>query len=109
MGTDIARIIDNYWKRQRIVPKVGECLVTYFGTRRVVTQGDPISPMILNIVVYVVVYMVMEEVCISQEAQHRMGWAAGERNLLFYVDDRIIAGWYCEWVKDTLTVTVTMF
>ena len=52
--------------------------------------------MIFNIVVYVVVYVVMEEVCIPQEAQHRMGWAAGERNLVFYVDNRSIAGRYHE-------------
>ena len=63
----------------------------------------------LKIVVYVVMYMVMEEVCIPQEAQNRMGWAAGEINLVFYVDAGSIAGRYYEWVQDTLTVTVTMF
>ena len=65
--------------------------------------------MIFNIVVYVVVYVVMEEVCIPQEAQHRMGWAAGERNIVFYMDYGRIAGWDHEWVQDTLMVTVAMF
>ena len=37
--------------------------------------------MIFNIVVYVVVWAVIEEVFSPQEAQHSMGWEAGERNI----------------------------
>ena len=37
MGTNLARLLDNYWKRQRIVPKVGKCLGASFGTGRGVT------------------------------------------------------------------------
>ena len=51
------------------------------------TQGDPASPMILNILVDSVVWAVLEEVCSPYEAQHGMGWAAGEINLFFYSDD----------------------
>ena len=38
-----------------------------------------------------------------------MGWAAGERNLFFYMDDGRIAGRDHIWVQNTLPVTVTMF
>ena len=38
-----------------------------------------------------------------------MGWAAGERNLVFYVDDRWIELTDYIWVQDALTVTVAMF
>ena len=79
MGPNIAWILENYWKRQRIVPKVGKCLGTEFGTGRGVTQGNSTLPMIFNIVVYVVVYVVMEEVCIPQEAQH-----GGEKYCILY-------------------------
>ena len=65
--------------------------------------------MSFNIVVDAVVRAVLEEVCILQEAKHGMGWAAGERNLVFYADDGSIAGQYHEWLQDTLTVTVAMF
>ena len=37
MGTNLARLLDNYWKRQRIAPKVGKCLGTLFVTGRGVT------------------------------------------------------------------------
>ena len=45
-----------------------------FGTGRVVTQGDPASPMVFNIIVDEVVKVVLAVVCVSQEARHEMGW-----------------------------------
>ena len=56
-----------------IVPKSGKCLGTAFGTGIEVTQGDPASSIIFNIVVNVVVQAVQEVVCRPQEAQHIMG------------------------------------
>ena len=74
-----------------------------------VTQGDPESPIIFNIVVDAVVWEVLDVVCIPKEAQRAMGWAAEERNLVFYVDDGRIAGRDHEWFQDALSVTVEMF
>ena len=47
--------------------------------------------MIFNIMVDVVVRAVLMLVCGPQEAQHRMVWAEGDQNLVFYVDDGQIA------------------
>ena len=95
MGLDLARLLENYWKQQRIYPKAGNFLGTVFGKGRVLTQGNPASPMIFNIVVDAVVWEVMEVVCSPQEAYHGMVWEAGERNLVFYADDVMIAGPGC--------------
>ena len=38
-----------------------------------------------------------------------MGWAAGERKLVFCADEIMIVGQDHEWVQDSLTVTVDMF
>ena len=65
-----------------------------FGTGRGVTKGEPASPMIFNIVVFAVAIDVLEVVFEPQEAQHRMGWEAGERNLVFYTDAGQISGRY---------------
>ena len=51
----------------------------------------------------------MEVFCGPQEARHGVGWAAGERNLIFYADDGRIGGRDHIWVKDALTVSVVMF
>ena len=80
-----------------------------FGIDRGVTQGDPASPIIFNVVVDMVLQAVLEEVCSPQEAQHGMGWEAGKNNLVFYADDGRIVGWDHKWVQDALTVMVEMF
>ena len=52
---------------------------------------------------------VLDEVCGTQEAQHGSGWAAGERNVIFYADDGRIAGRYHKWVHDALSAIVAIF
>ena len=83
MESKLSCLLDNYWRRPRIVPKLGKYLGGAFGTGRGVTQVNPASPMVLNIVVDPVVRAVVEEVCRPQEAQHGMGWAMGGRHLVF--------------------------
>ena len=89
-------------------PKDSRFLGMEFGTGRGVTQGDPTSPMIFNIVANTVVIAVLEVVCRPQEDRHGMGWAAGERNLVLYMDGGRIAGRYHIWVQDALMVTAEM-
>ena len=69
------------------VSNMGKFLGKEFWTGIGLMQRDPTSPMILNIVVGAVVWAVLDMVCGPQEAHHRLGWAAGERNLIFYADD----------------------
>ena len=76
---------------------------------RGLTQVDPASPMIFNIMVDVVVWAVLNVVCGTQEAQHSLGWAAGERNMLFNDEYGRIARQDHKWLQDTLSVTVAMF
>ena len=109
IGLNLSQILYNYWKRHQIVSKVVKCLGAASVTGRGVTQGNPEPPMIFNIVVYAVVRAVLEEVCSLQEAQNGMGWAVGERNLVFYADGRRIGGRYHEWVQDALTVMIDIF
>ena len=108
LGPDLSLLLTRYWDRQRIAPKLGKYLGKYFRIRRGVTQGDPISPMIFNIVVDAVVREVLGVVCGTQEAQHGLGWAAGDINLVFYAKNGRIPGQDREWVKNALTVAVTM-
>ena len=60
--------------------------------------------MIFNFMVDVVVNAVMEEVCVPQESHNGMVWAAGEREPVFYTDDRIIVGRVPYWVQESLEI-----
>ena len=51
------------------------------------TQGDPVSPTVFNILVDTVVRVVLLEVLRPQEVQHMLGWASGEHKIVFYVDN----------------------
>ena len=109
LGPNLDRLLNNYWKWQRIFPKGGKCLKIAFVVGRGVKQGDTTSPMIFNIMVDAVVWAMLDVVYSQQESQHDMGCAAGERNLVFYADDNRIVRRDHEWVQDTLTVTAALF
>ena len=108
MGQNMSRLIAHHWENQQFVPKVRRFLGKAFGTRRGVTQGDYVSPMIFNIVVDAVMRVVLVVVCGTHEVQHSMGWAEGEQDRVFYANDRRISGGDKIWVKDALMVTVEM-
>ena len=63
MVPNMARLVAHYLDRQYIVPKAGILLGKVSGTQIVVTQDNPASPMIFNIVVDAVVRTVLKEVC----------------------------------------------
>ena len=67
-----------------MVPKAGKFFGRPFGTEREVAQGDPVSPTIFNIMGDAVVRAVLFEVCGHQEEYHRLIWAEGEQNIVFY-------------------------
>ena len=56
-----------------------------------------------------VVRAVLDVVCGPHEVQQGLGWAAGDRNLVFYADDGRIAGRYHQCVHYALVLMVAMF
>ena len=109
IGERMARLITHYWDNLMFVLKAKRFLGTPFGTGRGFMQGDLVSPIIFNIAADVVVRATLEVVCGPQESQHGMGWAAGERKLIFYAEDGRICGRDHIWVQDTLMVSVAVF
>ena len=89
--------------------KTGKLYWRPFSTGRVVTQGDPVSPAIFNILVDAVVRASLLEVCGPQEAQHGFRWAVGELNISFYAGDGRIAERNPIWVQTELMAMVRIF
>ena len=63
MGQRMARLIAHQWDNLMFIQKAKRFLGTPFVTVRGVTQVDPASPMIFNIVVDAVVRATLEVVC----------------------------------------------
>ena len=60
MGTNLSQLLTKYWKKQMIVPKLGDFLRKDLETGRGLMQGYLASPTIFNIVVYAVVREVLD-------------------------------------------------
>ena len=73
------------------------------------TQGDPVSPTVFNIVVDAVVRGVMLEVCVPQEDKHGLGWATGEHTIVLYANKVRITGRNTIWIWTMLTAVVRIF
>ena len=55
VGPNARRLLTNYWRRPAMVVRAGGYYGTAFGGERGVTQGNPLSPTIFNVVVDAVV------------------------------------------------------
>ena len=73
------------------------------------TQGDPVYPTILNIVIYWEVRTTLLEFCGLQEAHHGLGWDGGEQDIVFYDDDGRITGRNPICVQGLSTTCMRMF
>ena len=92
MGPRLQRLLQRYWDGQRVVTKAWNYYGLPFITGVELTQGDPVSIKLFNIIADAVVRAILQEICGPQEAQHGFGWSAGEHNIYVYADDGQIAG-----------------
>ena len=109
LGSNLQMILQRFWGNQVVVLKAGKLFGRPFWTERGVTQGYQVSSTIFNIKVYKVVISVLLGVYIPQEANHGLGWAAVQHNIVLYTDDGRIAVHNPICVHMTLTAVVSMF
>jgi Reverse transcriptase (RNA-dependent DNA polymerase) len=98
MGPDLLALLSNFWSNLQLVPSQGGFHGRPIWSERGVTQGDPLSPFIFNIVVDAVV------------RELRTRFPLKDLFILFYADDGWLASYWPEvlqQVVDTVVDTVT--
>ena len=73
VGPGARRLLRNYWRRLTMAARSGGYYGTAFKGERVVTQGDPLSPTIFNVVVDAVVRHWLEGLQAAKEEKDAAG------------------------------------
>ena len=74
-----------------MVARAGRCYWTAFKGERGVTQGDPLSPTIFNVVVDTVVRHWVTGVIADAEERGKLGKEGRHQAAMFYADDGMVA------------------
>ena len=82
-----------------MVSCTGGCYRAEFQGFLVVTQGDPLSPTIFNVVVYAVVHFCISLVAGGAEGQDGWGRDVVHCANLFYADDELVASTDPVWLQ----------
>ena len=108
-GPNARRLLTNYWRRLTIVARGGGYYGTAFGGERGVTQGDPLSPTIFNMVVDAVVRHWVNRIMEKAEARGETGREGWHQAALFYADDGMVVLSEPAWLQGAFTALVGLF
>ena len=92
-----------------MVARAGGYYGKYFKGGRGVTQGDPLSPTIFNVVVDAVVRHWVTLAVTEAETRGERGWEGSNQAALLYADDGMIASSDPQWLQSTFTQIVGLF
>ena len=109
VGPRSRRILQTYWRQLTIVERAGGYYGTAFQGACGVTQRDPISPTIFNVVVDAVVrhwLMVMVE---GAEERGERGQEVRHQDSLFYTGDGMVASLDPRWIRGSFNTLVGLF
>ena len=108
VGPGARRLLSNYWRRLTMAAWAGGCYGTAFSGERGVTQGDPLSPTLFNVVVDAVVRHRLEGLWKDNDEREAEG---GEGHFLavFYADDGMVGATYPQWLQGAFSALVAIF
>ena len=91
VGERVRRMLREYWECTAMVARAGSYYGKGFKGGRVVTQGDPLSPTIFNMVVDAVVRHWLTITAQEAERRGERGREGRHQAVLFYADDGMLA------------------
>ena len=109
VGPCAQRLLQTYWRRLTLVARASGYYGTAFQRARGVTQGDPLSPTIFNVVVDAVVKHWVTVVVEGGEERGERGQEGRHQAVLFYADNGMVALLDPCWLQGTFNSLVGLF
>ena len=109
IGPRARNLLKQYWQRLTMVARAGGYYRKYFRGERGVTQGDPLSPTIFNVVVDAVVRHWVQGVVEESEARGELGQEGRHQAALFYANNGMVASSDPAWLQGAFNALVGLF
>ena len=109
VGSRVRRLLQTYWRCLTMVARAGGYYGTAFKVECGVTQGDPLSPIIFNVVVDVVVRHWVTGVIVDAEERGKLGKEGRHQADLFYKDNGMVASSDPRWIQGAFNTLVGLF
>ena len=109
MGPRTCRLLRIYWSWMKMIARAGGYYGAVFTGDRGVTQGDLLSPTILNVVVDAVVRHWVSVMVEGAEERVECGQEGRHQNDLFYADNGIVASSDPRWIQGAFSTLVGLF
>ena len=87
VGPNARRLLTTYWRRQTMVARAAGYYGTVFRGERSVTQGEPLSPTIFNVMVDAVVWHWVNGLVDEAEEKGKMGRGGRHQSAIFYANN----------------------
>ena len=109
VGPSARRLLKTYWRRLTIVARAGGYYREAFKGARRVTQGDPLSPTIFNVVVDAVVRHWIDVLVAETAEKGETGREGRHQSAVFYADDGVVVSLDPAWLQGAFSALVAIF
>ena len=109
VGERVRQLLREYWNKTTMVAREGGYYRKGFKVGQGVTQGDPLSPTIFNVVVDAVVCHWVTLAVMEAETRGERGQEGKHQAALFYADYGMIASSNPQWIQWAFTYLVGLF